>query len=32
MGTYANCVEWMKRNTLRWFGDLERNGEESVCE
>ena len=37
MGTCANgikcdVVEWVKRDTLRWFGYLEKMSEESRCE
>ncbi len=33
MGSHTNevncgVVEWLKRNTLRWFGDIERMGNE----
>ncbi len=34
MGSQANCgvVEWVKRNTLRWFGHVERMGREEFVE
>ncbi len=32
-GVKCGVVEWVKRNTLRWIGYIERMGsEESVCE
>ncbi len=32
-GVKCGVVEWVKRNTLRWIGHIERMGhEESACE
>lgn len=33
-GNGVNCeiVEWVKRSTVRWFGLIERMGNEEFCE